>query len=49
VIAVDADDRDEVARAKEFFKNEGANDITTSPLSKAPKAEREEVSTNETH
>ena len=39
VIAVDADDRDEVARAKELFKNEGADDITTSSLSKAPKAD----------
>jgi hypothetical protein len=39
VIAVDADDRDEVNRAKELFKNEGADDITSSSLSKAPKAD----------
>jgi hypothetical protein len=37
VVAVDADDRDEVNRAKEIFKDEGAEDITSSSLSKAPK------------
>ena len=36
VIAVDADDREEVKRAKEIFKNENADDITSSSLSSVP-------------
>ena len=36
LIAVDASDSDEKDRAKEIFKNAGAEDISTSSLSKAP-------------
>jgi hypothetical protein len=36
LIAVDANDGDDVDRAKEIFKNAGAEDITTSSMSKAP-------------
>jgi uncharacterized membrane protein len=37
LVAVDARDGDEVDRAKEIFKNAGAEDIATSSLSKAPR------------
>jgi len=37
LIAVDAKDSDQVDRAKEIFKNAGADDIATSSLSKAPR------------
>jgi hypothetical protein len=37
LIAVDARDSDQVDRAKEIFKNAGAEDIATSSLSKAPR------------
>src|SRR6266576_295126 len=37
LIAVDAKDSDQVDRAKEIFKNAGAEDIATSSLSKAPR------------
>jgi hypothetical protein len=37
LIAVDARDSDHVDRAKEIFKDAGAEDITTSSLSKAPR------------
>jgi hypothetical protein len=37
LIAVDARDSDRVDRAKEIFKNAGAEDIATSSLSKAPR------------
>ena len=40
VIAVDADDHKQVDRAKEIFKNEKAEDIATSSLSKAPSDQR---------
>jgi hypothetical protein len=40
VIAVDADDGDEVDRAKEVFNAEDADDITTTSLSKPPSDER---------
>jgi len=36
LIAVHAHDGDETDRAKEIFKNNGADDITTSSMSKAP-------------
>jgi uncharacterized membrane protein len=36
VIAVDADDHEEVDRAKDIFKSENADDIATSSLSKTP-------------
>lgn len=39
LIAVDAEDSDEVDRAKEIFENAGAEDITTSSLSKAPRGD----------
>ena len=38
LIAVDARDGDEKNRAKEIFKNAGAEDISTSSMSKAPAA-----------
>lgn len=38
LIAVHAHDGDEVDRAKEIFKNAGAEDIATSSMSKAPAA-----------
>ena len=38
LIAVHAHDGDETDRAKEIFKNAGADDITTSSMSKAPEA-----------
>lgn len=38
LIAVDAEDGDQVDRAKEIFKNARAEDITTSSMSKAPAA-----------
>jgi hypothetical protein len=38
LIAVYAHDGDEKDRAKEFFKNAGAEDISTSTMSKAPAA-----------
>ena len=37
LVAVDAKDSDEVDRAKEIFKDAGAEDIATSSLSKAPR------------
>jgi uncharacterized membrane protein len=37
LVAVDADDSDKVDRAKEIFKDAGAEDIATSSLSKAPR------------
>jgi uncharacterized membrane protein len=37
LIAVHAEDSDQVDRAKEIFKSAGAEDISTSSLSKAPK------------
>jgi uncharacterized membrane protein len=37
LVAVDASDSDQVDRAKEIFKDAGAEDITTSSLSKAPR------------
>ena len=37
LVAVDARDSDQVDRAKEIFKNAGADDIATSSLSKAPR------------
>jgi hypothetical protein len=40
VIAVDADDHNEVDRAKTIFKNEDADDIATSSLSTPPSDER---------
>jgi len=39
LIAVDAEDSDEVDRAKEIFENAGAEDITSSSLSKAPRGD----------
>lgn len=39
LIAVDAEDSDQVDRAKEIFENAGAEDITTSSLSKAPRGD----------
>jgi uncharacterized membrane protein len=36
LVAVDAEDSDRVDRAKEIFKDAGAEDISTSSLSKAP-------------
>lgn len=45
LIAVDANDHDQVDRAKEIFKDAGAEDITTSSLSKTPRdASTERVS-----
>jgi hypothetical protein len=38
LVAVDARDSDEVDRAKEIFKNVGAEDIATSSLSKTPRS-----------
>lgn len=38
LIAVHAHDGDETDRAKEIFKNAGADDISTSSMSKAPEA-----------
>ena len=39
LIAVDARDSDQVDRAKEIFKSAGAEDISTSSLSKAPRGD----------
>jgi hypothetical protein len=39
LVAVHAHDGDESDRAKEIFKTAGADDITTSSMSKAPKAD----------
>ena len=39
LVAVDARDSDQVDRAKEIFKSAGAEDISTSSLSKAPRGD----------